>query len=249
MNYRFMHSPLVGPACDGGDEVWSVVPSQGSCGSSAACMATSSYVADQSATVNISPGISDPSGTFVSGKIVSGLSNTAANISLNANQFTELEYNFQFTNNAANNTSYCVRLETGSGPLNTYTQIGLITTKIVYAASGTYVSSDFDTGGSARAFNVFEWDWMKTNPACGVCDIQFQIKTAPTQGELDAPTLMWAGPDGKNDGDEDDFFTVSTGERIHTDHNGDRWIRYKAVFSGTEDDRPILSEVRINYQQ
>lgn len=252
VNYRLRYSPLVGPACDGGDEVWSSVPILGSCGSSAVCMASSLYAADQSATANISPGIEpDPPGTFVAGKFVSAVSNAASNISLNANQFTELEYNFQFTGSAANNTSYCFRVVIDGGPLQTYSQIALITTKIVYAASGTYVSNDFDAGLLTRSFNIIEWDWIKTNPACGACEIQFQIKTAPTQSGLDDPGLTWAGPDGKELAvpDETDFFTVSAGERIHTSHNGDRWIRYKAVFSGTEDDRPILSEARINYQQ
>ena len=43
-------------------------------------------------------------------------------------------------------------------------------------------------------------------------------------------------------------FTVSTGELIHTDHNGDQWIRYKATFEGDGNDTPILEKIKINYQ-
>lgn len=116
-----------------------------------------------------------------------------------------------------------------------------------YATNGAYVSNAFDTGGLS-AINVIEWDWSKTNLNCSLCNIRLQIQTAPDAGGSPgvwSPT--WSGPEGE-DGDETDYYTISTGELIHTDHNGDQWVRYRAILDGDGNDTPVLEEVRINYQ-
>lgn len=116
-----------------------------------------------------------------------------------------------------------------------------------YAPLGTYISSPFDTG-TPSAFTAIEWNWSKTNPACASCAIRFQIQTAPDAGGTPgAWTPTWAGPEG-NDGDETDYFTLSTGEIIHKNHNGNQWVRYRATLDGDGADTPVLEEVRIFYQ-
>ena len=115
-----------------------------------------------------------------------------------------------------------------------------------YVVSGTYISSPFNAG-TPSAFTVIEWNWSKTNPACSSCAIRLQIQTAPDAG--DAPgawTPTWAGPEG-NDGDETDYFTLSTGEMIHKDHNGNQWVRYRTTLDGDGVDTPVLEEIRIFY--
>jgi len=116
-----------------------------------------------------------------------------------------------------------------------------------YALSGTYTSAPFNTGSSG-AFNVIEWKWSKTNINCGSCTVRIQIQTAPDAGDTPgvwSPT--WSGPEGE-DGDETDYYTLSTGELIHTDHNNDQWVRYRAALEGDSTATPILEEVKLNYQ-
>jgi prepilin-type N-terminal cleavage/methylation domain-containing protein len=102
-------------------------------------------------------------------------------------------------------------------------------------------SSDFDTSAVSKIQAI---NWSETIPGAPY-DIQFQIKTATTQGGL--ATAEWAGPEGK-DGDETDYFTTGDGTLIHTDHNSDQWIRYRVDFSGDGDDTPTLSDVQVNYK-
>ena len=114
-----------------------------------------------------------------------------------------------------------------------------------YASSGFYISSDFDTG-TASVFNIVEWTESVTNVACGAsCDVRVQIRTAATQAGLSS--AEWSGPEGK-DGDVTDYFIDPSGELIHTDHNGDQWIRYRLTIDGNGTDTPIMEEIRINYQ-
>ena len=97
-------------------------------------------------------------------------------------------------------------------------------------------------------FNVVEWDQSVTDVLCTLgttCVIRLQIRTATSQLGLDS--AEWSGPEGK-DGDETDYFTINTGELIHTDHNGDRWLRYRVTFDGDGSATAILEEITINFQ-
>jgi hypothetical protein len=107
--------------------------------------------------------------------------------------------------------------------------------------SADLTSSDFDTG-STSSIQIVEWD--ETNPSATYTN-KVQIRTATTQAGLDS--AEWSGPDGK-DGDTTDYFTTAKGERVHTDHNVDRWIRYKIFQAGDGDETPVLSEIRANYK-
>lgn len=148
-------------------------------------------------------------------------------------------------NGAPSRATYCLRVVKSDGTLvDTYSVIPQITVSPSYISSGTYVSSAFDTG-AARPFHIIAWTMSKTNAACGSCVIRVQIKTSP-DGVTWSPT--WAGPDGELDGDETDYYTVSTGQLIHTDHNGDRWIRYRTTFDGDTNASPVLEEIKINYR-
>ncbi len=115
-----------------------------------------------------------------------------------------------------------------------------------YASSGYLISSAFNTG-LLSAFSAIAWE-EDLPPSCGSCQIKLQIKTAPdADGFPGAWPTFWAGPDGE-DGDEEDYFTVSTGQIIHTGHNGDQWIKYKVFLSGDASSTPVLNEVKVFYQ-
>ena len=66
-------------------------------------------------------------------------------------------------------------------------------------------------------------------------------------GSPGAWSSTWSGPEG-DDGDERDFFRRAWGGLIHTDHNGDQWIRYRATLDGDGTETPILEEVKIYYK-
>ncbi len=103
-----------------------------------------------------------------------------------------------------------------------------------YYASGDLTSSTYDSGHDA------DWGIISfTIDEPSATNIQFQIRTAATEGGLSAAT--WYGPTGTGD-----YYTTS-GTNINSVHDGDRWIQYKAYFSGPGGDTPTLSDVSITY--
>ncbi|MFC1916022.1 hypothetical protein ACFLW4_04930, partial [Chloroflexota bacterium] len=103
-----------------------------------------------------------------------------------------------------------------------------------YFVSGNLTSSSFDTGANVYWYNVF----FTINEPSGT-DVKFQIRTAATEGGLSSAT--WYGPNGTGD-----YYTTS-GTAINEVHDGDRWIQYKAYFSGPGDNTPKLSDITITY--
>jgi len=105
-----------------------------------------------------------------------------------------------------------------------------------YYASGDLTSSKYDTGYD------LDWDWGTisfTIDEPSETDIVFQIRTAANITALDSAT--WYGPTGTSDN-----YTTS-GTAINSVHDGDRWIQYKAYFSGPGDSTPTLSDISITY--
>jgi len=103
-----------------------------------------------------------------------------------------------------------------------------------YYASGDLTSSAYDTGHDV------EWGTISfTIVEPSATDIQFQIRTATTEGGLSSAT--WYGPTGTGD-----YYTTS-GTNINSVHDSDRWIQYKAYFSGPGNSTPTLRDVSITY--
>jgi len=105
-----------------------------------------------------------------------------------------------------------------------------------YYASGDLVSSSHDNGYDLA------WEWgtisfTVSEPAS--TDIKFQLRTAATEGGLSSAT--WYGPTGTSD-----YYQTSS-TAINSVHDGDRWIQYKAYFSGPQDDTPTFSDITITY--
>jgi len=151
-------------------------------------------------------------------------------------------------NYSGTNSVYTYSTDSGSSWTatdNNYDINGFRFATTIYELSGYLISSAYDTG-SLSSFNIIEW--TQTTPSCTpACETKIQIQTAPDN--VDSPgawSATWCGPDGE-DGDDTDYFTNSAGELIHSDHNGDQWIRYKAILSGDSTDTPTFEEITINY--
>ena len=106
----------------------------------------------------------------------------------------------------------------------------------------TYYTSGDLTSSAHDGEDYGNWDWQNIyftiNEPSGT-DIQFQLRSAATEGGLSAAT--WYGPTGTGD-----YYTTS-GTAINSVHDGDRWIQYKAYFSSPGDSTPKLSDITITY--
>ncbi|MFO7709640.1 MAG: C25 family cysteine peptidase [Desulfobacterales bacterium] len=86
----------------------------------------STYFSDAAATFNVSSGLTDPGGgTFTAGQLKDA-GNTTGSITLDADDFTEIEFAIQATTNATAGGDYCFRLlnSTSSTVLNNYAYYG-----------------------------------------------------------------------------------------------------------------------------
>ncbi len=103
-----------------------------------------------------------------------------------------------------------------------------------YYATGDLTSSAYDS--------TYDVDWGTisfTISEPSTTDIKFQIRSAATEAGLGAAT--WYGPTGTGD-----YYQVS-GTAINSVHDGDRWIQYKAYFSGPGDSTSTFSDITISY--
>jgi len=99
-------------------------------------------------------------------------------------------------------------------------------------SSGTLTSSTHDTGYSANFGTI---SWTDTTPVS--TSTKFQIAT-----NNDNSTWNFKGPDGTSG-----TYYTSSGTGIWTGHDGNRYIKYKAYFTGGS--TPTLHTVSITYQQ
>jgi hypothetical protein len=91
-------------------------------------VATANYV-DGANSTNVTTGagvITDPSGTFTAGKLVESPSNSTGSLTINSNNFTEIEYALQANNNASEGGNYCLRVSNNGTPLTTYSQYAAV---------------------------------------------------------------------------------------------------------------------------
>ena len=106
----------------------------------------------------------------------------------------------------------------------------------------TYYSSGDLTSSTHDGEDYGNWDWgtisFTINEPSGT-NIQFQLRSAATQGGLS--TATWYGPTGTGD------YYITSGTAINSVHDGDRWIQYKAYFTSTGAGTPKLSDVTITY--
>jgi prepilin-type N-terminal cleavage/methylation domain-containing protein len=103
-----------------------------------------------------------------------------------------------------------------------------------YVPAGQLTSSTFDTGGSSN-YTTVEWEPTSQNPAT---ILKFQVAS-----NSDNTTWDFKGPDGTSG----TYYTVP-GTSLHSSHNGDRYIRYRAYLETSDGTfTPVLSNVNVNY--
>lgn len=103
-----------------------------------------------------------------------------------------------------------------------------------YQLSGTLESSAFDTGGSSNFTTI---GWNPTSQTSGTT-LKFQVAS-----NNDNLTWNYTGPNGT-----DTTYYTTPGTSLNSVHDGDRYIRYKAFLTTTNNKRtPVLSNVNINY--
>ena len=119
----------------------------------AVIMATSSYFigSPEYAQASTTHQLSDvPGYSFASGKMVNNSCNQTNEISLVQNYFTELEYDFRFTDIASASTTYCFRVSNSGLSLNSYDEVAPITTAPPNInISGTVFSDEGNTSSTA----------------------------------------------------------------------------------------------------
>ncbi len=104
-----------------------------------------------------------------------------------------------------------------------------------YAASGSLVSSTFDTGTASTSYTTLSWSPASQSAST---TLRFQIAT-----NNDDATWNYLGPDGTSA----TYFTTP-GSTIHATSTGNRYVRYKAYLSTIDTTvSPVLSSMSLNY--
>ncbi len=162
--------------------------------------------------------------------------NIASTINTNINQFSTSSGNIMFKAFLESDGSQLVRLDN--------IQVNWTTSGGGggggYVSSGYLISSAFDMGevGSPQ---TIEWD--EVLPVCDpVCQITFQLRTAPDSGGSPGVWSGWYGVGGL-----DTYFTVSFGSLVPLSLPNNQWMQYNAILEGDQSDTPVLSELQITY--
>ena len=108
---------------------------------------------------------------------------------------------------------------------------------ITYYESGEYHSNVFDTGNTNSY--IYSLQWKQEVPEGASVKLQLRAGDSP-----DLSNENWVGPDGTSTS----YFTQPTGERIPAVLQNNRYIQYRIVLTSDQINTPLVTEVRINYQ-
>ncbi len=104
-----------------------------------------------------------------------------------------------------------------------------------YSANGELVSSTIDTGSASNFYN-FAWTPTDQPVTTGPNSVRFQIATSASSTPDE---WIYKGPDGTTS-----TYYVSPNTPINATHNGDRYLRYKALLSTqSSTSTPNISDV------
>lgn len=116
-----------------------VPTTSGGCGSSVACMTSSTQFSDKASSTQL---LSLASGfNFAYGQIMEDPSNQSGNVPLNNNESTEVEYNFQLTA-FANQPAYCMRATDAGTALDNYSRVAEVRPLYAPVISGWELNSN-----------------------------------------------------------------------------------------------------------
>ncbi|MFZ2303826.1 MAG: hypothetical protein WAV98_03515 [Minisyncoccia bacterium] len=238
---------------------------------SAWVIATSTNITDGEVTTNVASGLTDENATFVDGQ-AKDTGNTTTAITLNSNNFTEIEYGVLATSVATNGATYCFRLtNSGSTTGFVYTQYAKAVIASGLAVTGSLESAVFETtstAGHGPAYNSIMWKGSTE----GTGKVRFQLTTSDcTNGKTNYPDCNDAGVwtfYGSNDGgttcDSGSYYDTLTsgagggpGKPVEIScapayHNNQRYFRYKIqICSSNCSDSgvtsPIVEDVVVNW--
>lgn len=108
--------------------------------------------------------------------------------------------------------------------------------KIVFASSGDFESSVFDSNSTTTNYNYIAW---AADVPAGT-NLKFQIRAAATKKLL--YLSKWIGPD------EDSFTYFENPGEIMPDLNNTQYIQYKAYFTSSGQNTAVLKDVTIDYE-
>lgn len=119
-NYEIEFAPKgASPSCESVNYATYVeVPNNAICGTSDICMVSSSQFTNLASTTDVLGG----AGTFTYGQIVEDASNNTGNITLNDDEYTELEYAITPTVNVTD-SNYCFRISNEGVDLDSYARV------------------------------------------------------------------------------------------------------------------------------
>jgi hypothetical protein len=162
--YRLQVAQKTQATCEAQSTGWSDVPTTtGGCGSSVACMTTSSYFVAGDSTSNL---LTAPaSSTFSRGQMVEDSWQQTGALTLFQNYYTEVEYNFQFTNNAVNGSDYCLRVTNAGTTIDSYTKVAQI--RVGPYVDETHYRWRNDTAGESATWYNASWLYRKKIPITG----------------------------------------------------------------------------------
>jgi hypothetical protein len=151
----------------------------------------SSYYTDFDATTNVASGLTDPGGlTFVAGSIHDNRF-YSADIALNTNKFTEVEFNIAPTSNTTTNGNYCFRLYDFYGESMTYTQYAQVK---VLSTTAVEVM-DFAARGSSEGVRV-SWQTGQESDNRGFDVLRSESENGPYV-KLNAAMILSASLSGE----------------------------------------------------
>ena len=129
-------------------------------------------ILDGEATTDVTPGLSNAATTFIPGEVKEA-GNTTSPISLNDDEFTEIEFVIQATSNATDGGDYCFRLfdATNTGPLPFYMEYAQV--RVAGAGGPSLTLADHDVGQIPDQFAT-------TTPVLATELFRFKLSTTGT---------------------------------------------------------------------
>lgn len=113
-------------------------------------------------------------------------------------------------------------------------------TYVSYAATGTLVSSIYNSGDVANRISNLQW----TGSTSSLNILKFQIRASSTLAGVS--TSVWSGPDGT----VNTYYTTSSANTIATnlgDGAGDQYYQYQAFFTSNGVGTPVLTSATVTY--
>ena len=108
------------PSCEAvSNSSFAAVPIQASCGTSPVCMQSSTFITNGASIADLLVGVR---GTYTAGQARENPSNVTSGISINQNQYTEVEYALTPTSNTVDQ-NLCFRVTKNGTPLDTYLRV------------------------------------------------------------------------------------------------------------------------------